>query len=434
MTETSPIYYSNYNNTDKIPRLQTFRGVSSNPQQTQTSQPHTVTYPNDTVEISAKNKVKKEGKKSGMSTGTKWALGISCTLGTLATIALLIKKNKYSEAKQLAEHITFEKAKTLEDAIKFGKEHLGIQAYTGFEAKDLEVINWVNEGLVNTSNKLKGKIRVPKYVQYIDSGVFDENALAGVITEGKYKGWFGVNKKIFNNLDADIKTGLENFEEIIKVNPDGTFTHDPIFDRESLQPLASKILKFKENKITSFDEKVELYESLEQLERDVNSINKAPLYRIKNILKENKLLESLNKNGMKIDLKEVEKLNIEEQSNLFYKMEDVLKKDGINVCFPIKQANKFNTIYHEMGHMQDDVARVMAKEKFKTPDEYPAELKEWLSNDKYQQIASDISAYSCSGPGEFIAETFAELVSGKKLNEDVIKLYKELKGPLVPGM
>ena len=32
--------------------------------------------------------------------------------------------------------------------------------------KDIETLNWVNEGFVNISNKMKGKTKLPKTISY----------------------------------------------------------------------------------------------------------------------------------------------------------------------------------------------------------------------------------------------------------------------------
>lgn len=63
---------------------------------------------------------------------------------------------------QLAENIEFIPAKTIKEAIEFGKKNLGIKKYKNFEEKDIEAINFLNEGFVNASNMMKGKIRLPK--------------------------------------------------------------------------------------------------------------------------------------------------------------------------------------------------------------------------------------------------------------------------------
>lgn len=385
----------------------------------------------DTVEIS-KDKVE-ESQNEEVSTGAKWGIGLGIA-GTLATVALLIKKNRFSEVKELAENINFSKATSLEEAIEFGKKNLGIKKYSGFESKDLDVINWLNEGFVNTSNKLKGKLRMPKYVHYTKGEQLSKNTLAGVITEGKYSGYFAVNKNIFDNLNPKISQNIENLSKIIKINKNGSFNNSPFFSKNSLKPLARKIEKFNNNEINTFDEKVDLLQELYTLSNERNSINNAPLLKIKSILELDNVLDILKRNNIETNIQKIKNLSITEQTEFLSKIIDCAKTNNIKLVFNHEKGNKFSTIYHEMGHLQDDVVRPQSKEKFKTQEEYPSELKEWLDNSEYQQIAASVSEYSCSGPEEFIAETFAKLISGQKLKQDAIELYKKLKGPLIPGM
>ena len=78
------------------------------------------------------------------------------------------------------------------------------------------------------------------------------------------------------------------------------------------------------------------------------------------------------------------------------------------------------------------VLRTPAKGKYTNPDDYPKELLDWLNDPRKMQIANCISPYATTGPGEFIAEVFAYCANGNKINPDVEKLYKELKGPRLP--
>ena len=92
-------------------------------------------------------------------------LGIGAGLaaaGSIGAVIYLIMHGKVGKATQLAEHIDFKPAQTIEEAIQFGKDNLKIKKYKGFTENDLEVLNFINEGFTNVSNKLKGTIRLPK--------------------------------------------------------------------------------------------------------------------------------------------------------------------------------------------------------------------------------------------------------------------------------
>ena len=87
-----------------------------------------------------------------------------------------------------------------------------------------------------------------------------------------------------------------------------------------------------------------------------------------------------------------------------------------------------------MGHLQDMKPRVSACSKFNyDSSKYPKELKEWVDNDDYITAANRISSYAADGPGEFIAETFARMINGNKIPDEVLALYNKLEGPKVPG-
>lgn len=58
--------------------------------------------------------------------------------------------------------LTFQEAKNVEAARKYGREVLGIKEYKGFnEKKDLEIVNWINESFVAVHNATKGKASIP---------------------------------------------------------------------------------------------------------------------------------------------------------------------------------------------------------------------------------------------------------------------------------
>ena len=54
-------------------------------------------------------------------------------------------------------------------------------------------------------------------------------------------------------------------------------------------------------------------------------------------------------------------------------------------------------------------------------------LKNWENNADFG-IALEVSDYASTSPSEFVAEVFAELMSGNKLSDEVMKLYAKYKG------
>jgi hypothetical protein len=390
-----------------------------------TSQPDEFVKPEDE---------KGEKKKKGLSTGAKWAIA-GGVVGAMALIAFYIAKGRVSEAKQLAESINFKPAETLEEAIKFGKENLGIRSYNGFEEKDIHVINWINEALVNTSNKMKGKLRMPKDIVYTDA--LGDDVLAGVINDSSHKnyGWFGVNKKVFGDIDNFIAKqlkGIEQFVRFEKLENGGWSTISlNLLDRKALNGFAEQFIKIKEGNPT-LKQKLDFYHSICVLANRINSYNEVPIATIKQLLANPKNKQICEKNNILTDIEKIKTLSNEEQHNIIASMYEA----GIKffVGFDINSQSAFKTIYHEMGHMQDMTHRCVNIDNCNFDySKYPQELKDWVDNKEYVQTANKVSAYASYGPGEFIAETFAEMIHGNKLPDGVLSLYKKLNGATVPG-
>ena len=92
----------------------------------------------------------------------KAMLGIGAGIVAETTIGILLAKGKFSKAIQLAEHIDFKPAKTMDEAIKFAKENLGVKLQIG---DNVEIANFLNETFVNISNKMNGKAVLPQKVK-----------------------------------------------------------------------------------------------------------------------------------------------------------------------------------------------------------------------------------------------------------------------------
>lgn len=379
---------------------------------------------------SASKPLEKQSEEKSFIKTHKNAMFAGAAIAGAATIAVLIAKGRFSEAKKLAEHIDFKKAETIEEAITFGKKNLGIKKYIGFQSSDVELLNWINEGLVNVSNKMKGKAKMPKGVGCY--GKCNDATLAGITKEeGKFPKFLVVNKKIFNNIDNTINEQLNwlKEEEIIVDKGGGLFDFNGLLDGDSTSRLITEIGKYKNGEFKTLNEKINIYESIKVLEDTINAVNEAPLNVIKKLLKNEKILAGMKKEGFITNLDEIKKLSKDEQTALLCKVHE---KIGFSVAYDVNARDAFHTIYHEMGHLQDTVKRVEAESFFNYEhSKYPQELNKWLNDDKKMQLASRISPYACAGPGEFIAETYAKLVKGEKVADDIMALYKELNGPLI---
>lgn len=168
---------ANYN-INNVPAYNTtaFRGIFSNmgyvPAPSFTSQP-------DTVELST-------NKKQGLSNGAKWGIGVGVVAGLgILAYALTRGKTGAKQVQQLAEHIEFKPATTMDEAVKFAKEQLGVTLKV---EDNLTAANFVNELLTNLNNKMKGKSVLPRKV------MFNRNLTSADGLEG-YASWSNSSKR-----------------------------------------------------------------------------------------------------------------------------------------------------------------------------------------------------------------------------------------------
>lgn len=353
-------------------------------------------------------------KKKGLTKLQKWgiALGTTATLGVVAFCAL---RGRFNISKQLAEHIDFQEAKTIEEAIEFGKKHLGIKSYKGFGEKDLEVINWFNEGLVNTSNAMKGKLNGPNRIVYRSFG--EDYTIAAVNKIGD----FDINKDYFDNLDDLLNKTISMYEK--KLNK---------FDESKILSLRENVAKFKEGKISTLKDKLALLKNFGYIN---TQINQGPIKNIleimknekaRNLLVEKGVIQSDGKyllgNSYLIDLTEEGLKEVDPHLRSVIEA-DLLSRSEYK--FNFKEQSPFRSIYHELGHLQDTYTpygkNITGKQSFAD------KLKNWENNADFG-IALEVSDYASTSPSEFVAEVFAELMSGNKLSDEVMKLYAKYKG------
>ena len=208
---------------------------------------------------------------------------------------------------------------------------------------------------------------------------------------------------------------------------------------------------------------------------NLNCYNKLKTFDFESFIKDNKL-----------------KINLEDFSNLHwtekpaalrkYCVDNKLKLKAILDC----TKDDFHIMYHELGHLQDYAKNLknihIKNEKITSFKEFCAEneaakkegrkihdarveelgnrfrgttytgfaellknnpekfqklypdLYEHLTNKEIQKTAGKVSAYAQTSIGEFIADTYAKMIQGDSIPDDVMKLYKKYNGPLLKGM
>jgi len=443
-------------------------------------------YPNsDTVDINHKKKKKK-------SLLSRLGIGFAAGVVTLLTTMILISKSQtraltklYKEKivyKELPEKIKFKEAKTLDEAIKFSKETLGIEKID----KDisLEALNFANRGMVDVSNANKGKLFIPKEIIDLKTDKTWIAAVDGDIKSDHF-GALLINQKYFSHeyLDKSLKDLLYKDGKKIFTDPKIGLSYNK-YKNIYLTPkneFYNNIQKFyKSPNSLTINQKRELFYGQQEALRNLGvnaEYTPDKLYEI--IIKHN--------GSQKYSLKDYKSFDIVKQREI---LTETLKKKPI--FLDMHTSNGIRTIYHEMGHLQDfaknlkeldskfwdfDIVKISKEawskaknsiekgiksnnqnkasikyidnrwggsrydgykellkndpEKFK---KYYPDLHEHLTNRDIQDIAGQVSGYAKTGIGEFIAEVYAGLVQGKKYSKEVINLYKKYGGPLLPGM
>ncbi len=460
----------NYNNINIQPKVRTnFKAQTVSVQN----------YPPDTVEIA--------GKKKKLSLGAKIAIGVGTTLAVLVGGAFAISKHQTNKLQRLYKEklvpkifdkeLTFTEAKTKEDALKYAKDILGVKNID--EHMTLEALNYTNHGITDVVNKNIGQeVFIPRSYLYDDI-----DGLAHVVSSIKDKnfGELAINKKFFDNefltKELDKQFSLRDFAKNIKED-------------------AKESAKKAENGLHShFASESELVDLLDRYKANPNNLSVAEkrtlLYSFGRTSKLNALFKfdyikfaEKNKDKIKIDIEEFKKLTRAEQGN---SLDKYLKDNKMSMDYYIylPADNGISTIYHEMGHLQDfaknlkeidlkfwklptwkeSKAAVEAKKAGKTVEDrsrvdeienrwggttysgfkdllknnpekfkklYP-DLYKHLKDENIQKTTMKVSWYAGTSIGEFIAEVYKMMISGKEIPEDVMKLYKKYNGPLPNG-
>lgn len=100
----------------------------------------------------------------------------------------------------------------MEEAIEFAKKNFGVKKFD--LGNDLELANWVNEGLVNINNRFKGKAQMPQNILY-DKKVCEklskgEEGLMPAYHQPSTK-TLGINKNAFDTVKNE-------FEKLVNEN------------------------------------------------------------------------------------------------------------------------------------------------------------------------------------------------------------------------
>ena len=395
----------------------------------------------DSVSFSSREKIVGKEEKKGLSTGAKWGIGLGLTaLASVGIYAISKGKAKISnpeekfknasleeitklmqeklKVNELPEYIEFKEAKTIEDAIKYSKEVLKIPYVD--KKFSLDALNYVNEALTNVSNFNKGNAKLPNGLAYVDiirPGLEDGVVSAGIKGVNPYANDFGylfLNKKEFSHelLDEELKHFFYNAE-------DGSRA----FIKRGATRLSPECYQL--NAVMAPANGTEF----------LNTFATTPELT--------KLVDKYYNNPKELSFKDKVRLTsiyTGRCKDLYYR---VFPNKLIARC-ECRDRDAFTTIYHELGHLQD-MKKFAAENpiyqdsvRFRTINDTNVDIKiEQATKDFFtnaeQEIAGEVSNYAKTSIGEFVAETYAEMIAGVHLSDDVIALYKKYNGPLPNG-
>ena len=433
----------------------------------------TAPIPNDSVEISSKKKGLSNGAKCGIGIGTLVAvIGIGITLVNKANKnhkALVDNIEKLCDEKlvlsNLPEKIEWKAAKTLDEAMKFTKDTLGIKEVD--KNFTLEALNDTNACITDICNLHKGKLYMPTALEYTDR--LRKNTRAAVTSgiRSKNYGKMSINKRYFDRdfLIEDLKIDLyyDNGEKCFSFRKDkyvSNFVDNGLalyFDKNFTKYLDKY---YSDPSKLSLDELRIISSTMDYM----NDVRRKPKDYPMTLLKD--LQNEFEKNGIKVSIDELSKLSTKKQSKFLIDSLQKLGKNGQQKYIKVDMHLPDKTIYHEMGHLQDNgknlkevylksykghnsnaidnrfgniqndakLKSLWEKDKEQFKKNYP-DLYEFLTNQETQELAGRVSTYAKSGIGEFMADFYAQMATARKyggtIAEDVEALYKKYNGTMI---
>ncbi len=97
-----------------------------------------------------------------MLTDSYRVLPYVCTSFLIVNLLALARDFIKEKPIQLEPQIEFKPSKSIEEAAEFAKKNFKIKS---FKVKDLEIANWINEGLTVLNNQFKGKVYMPLHIK-----------------------------------------------------------------------------------------------------------------------------------------------------------------------------------------------------------------------------------------------------------------------------
>lgn len=332
----------------------------------------------------------------------------------------------------------------MEEAIEFAKKNFGIKKFDFGD--DLEFANWVNEGLVNINNRFKGKANIVENLRFasleeVAKHTKDDNRTAIGWCNSFYKlgdkSSITFNKNYIDNAPEKFNYFLEKCKIQPKFDETGEIVGGYIYGAD--RNTHTKILKLSEKMLKEPD-KFSRFDAINGIMlcddyiQSIKYFDKNKLSILKNkIFTDADSAAILKQNNISVNIDDYAKLGEKELTEQTKKILELLVDvNPVSGTATVRGNSKFDVIYHEMGHhlhamnisLKDAIWGRLSKKVEKL----------FISDPEKQKTAGIVSWYAQTNPREFVAECFNALCAGRKLPDDVMKMYEYYKGPKLPDM
>ena len=404
-------------------------------------------------------------KKQGLSKGVKWGIGIGIAI--IGGIIYCASKGKVKPSSNgrinnqinniqkviLPKNISAQTFTTKEEAINFAKNTLKINKID--DTMSLEALNDSINSIIKVSNKNGGQLFMPPELKFLQGkGDFTAKVITN-ISKSDF-GTLAINSSLYNMSELDSMLCSEKWSKFLYTHDgiplftfkDGKLINSPRFNNITMQPdekLSNLLKKYYKKEVMTIKEKQKLLLSLSNMVSDATLVKTAPINILEKVHMQHH--EFLAQNGIEINLKNLATKSIEEQSAELSKILEKLVNNKKNVSINCSTSSIEDAIFHEFGHLQDIglnkelvLNTTEFAKRFSTRQYFndvllkkysDFKLPTFITNATEQNTAGKVSSYATSGIGEFIAETYAKLIKGEKLPDDVMLLYKKYNGPSI---
>ena len=311
--------------------------------------------------------------------------------------------------------------KSIHEAKDFAVRNLGI---TQFEINNIEVVNWLNKGLLYVKEITHGKTTILDkvvYTDYTDPNNSRENPIAIFQCE-TYKNTLSSQPHIINDTLIINKRFVKNINKYLDAGIDNLLNMNILTETSSGLKLACNYTTKYKNKFEhllnqnyrnlSFEDKMGLDNFLTSMQDYFEfKISDIDYYADKFL----KYYSNKIPNIYAYSLKHLDGVN------KFVLLNKLEQKTG--VVHNVNVDGKYKAVLHEIGHM------LHIHESFDLFLDKNKRLEKYFRNHLY--TASKISQYAQKSPTEFVAETFVKIALKMKLPDDVMNLYKICGGYVI---